>query len=108
MEKQVLNSLERINCGLRCWSRSQEEPAEARAGCHPGQIQHFKSLYKVLESKEEPVLQRQIGKHVVATQDENLKHGCEWTSLGKPTSLSDGLIFMVLQRPEASSQTNDL
>lgn len=53
------------------------------------------SIYKLVDRKQELVLQKQIQEHDLAAEDEHLKHGYN----GK--SLNNGLVIMVLQRPEA-------
>jgi hypothetical protein len=53
------------------------------------------SIYKLVDHEKELVLQKQIQEHSFATEDEHLKHGCN----GK--GLNNGLVIMVLQRPEA-------
>ncbi|KAL6039861.1 hypothetical protein STEG23_013686 [Scotinomys teguina] len=59
------------------------------------------SIYKLQKHKEEPVWQNQIQDCVITTDAKKLKYVCD------QRSVSSGLVFMVLQRPEARSQTND-
>ncbi|KAL6082597.1 hypothetical protein STEG23_001628 [Scotinomys teguina] len=55
----------------------------------------------LLDHKEKPMLRNQNPEQVITTKDENLKQGYD------QRSLSNGSVFMVLQRPEALNQTND-
>jgi hypothetical protein len=58
-----------------------QRPDQLRA--HQAQIQHFTtvnsntySIHELLDCKE-AVLHSQIWEHIIATEDENLKHGCD-------------------------------
>lgn len=48
------------------------------------------SVYKLMNCEEGSVLQNQLPEHVITTEDENLKHGCD------QTSLSYGPVFIIL------------